>query len=111
MKVKIPKKVADALDYHKNLWTLMSPADRDLMLMSIPFALVHGQSLIIKNFAKENPSLYLQALANGYEPIMDIREELAQMLNEWLDKPYADVKGKDIQEFADTIVNHIQKQK
>ncbi|APC48978.1 hypothetical protein BME96_12595 [Virgibacillus halodenitrificans] len=108
MRVLVPKKVAEALDYHKEICKGMSPDTIDMILMSIPFSTVHGHALVLKQFAKQKPTLYLQAIANDYEPIVDIEEEVEQMLTDWLNKKYVDDEKTDVKNFARVVTNHIK---
>lgn len=112
MKVFIPKEVADALDFHREeLWKHLDQNTVDHMLMYIPSSLnVTEQTLILKKFANENPSTYLQAIANGYEPIRDLKEEVAQMLSDWMNTGYVEDEQTDIKNFANLVTDYIQQQ-
>lgn len=111
MKVLVPKKVAEAFDYYKETCKNMSKDTLDLTLMAIPFSPFskgNGQALILKEFAKESPTLYLQAIANGYEPTIDIKEEVAEMITNWLNKPYVGNEKRDIESFAKMVTTYFK---
>lgn len=110
-KVIIPRKVANALDEFLRDFCKLSAEDVALMLMAIPSMNTNGYTKILKEFAVENPLLYLQAITNGYEVELSIREELEDMLTTWLNKPYEDNEEKDIRDFARKIENYFQLQK
>ncbi|MCR1835001.1 hypothetical protein NSA56_11400 [Oceanobacillus caeni] len=111
MKVLVPKKVAEAFDYYKETCKNMSKDTLDLTLMAIPFSPFskgNGQALILKEFAKESPTLYLQAIANGYEATIDLEEEVEQLLSLWLNKGYVGDEKANVRNFAKVITNHIK---
>lgn len=110
-KVLIPRKVANAFDEFLRAFCKLSAEDVALMLMAIPSMNTSGNTKILKNFALENPLLYLQAIVNGYEAKISIQEELEDMLAAWLSKPYEDNEEQDIREFARKIENYFQLQK
>src|SRR5699024_4598824 len=108
--VKVPKEVATACDYHKNMWGGMSEDSHNLTFMAIPFSAVSGHALILRNYAKEHPTDYARALANGYEPEINVQDELAQMITMWLNKEYVGDEKKDIQNFAKMVTKYLQQQ-
>lgn len=110
MTVKVPEKVAESLDkLHRELHYL-SEDDRNMMCLMIPGIQVHGYAEIVKRFAKKEPTLYIKALANGYEPeTKNTREqEVAQMITAWLDKPYVNDEKTDIENFAKMVVKYFE---
>lgn len=111
MRMIVPVKVAKAFDYHKKMWKIMNPSDINLMFMAIPFARVSDrQTLILKKFAHQNPTLYLNAVLHGYKGHPSLEEELAEMISDWLDKPYVNDEKRDIEQFAEKVTNFFQQQ-
>ncbi|MCG3418987.1 hypothetical protein [Oceanobacillus jordanicus] len=106
--VKLPKDVANALDFHYNQWKTMSRDSINLMLMAIPVSMVHGPAQIIKEYAKDNPTTYLRAILHGYIPEIDLSSELEKMIKVWLDKPYVDNEQRDISNFAKMVTKLFQ---
>ncbi|GGJ51224.1 hypothetical protein [Virgibacillus salexigens] len=103
MPVRVPKKVAEAFDYHRELLEGMSEESKVLMFMSIPSSRVRGRALILKEFANKYPITFLDAVRNGYEAEIDIQAELSQMLTLWLEKPYVGNEQEDINNFAHMV--------
>lgn len=110
--IRVPKKVADALDYYKQ--NTPTQDSLKISLMAIPFLVPsntpNDHSLVLREFALKQPGEYLQAITNGYVPIINTREELANMINDWLNKPYKDGEQKDIKQFANKIFDFIKQQ-
>ncbi|EQB35021.1 hypothetical protein M948_18115 [Virgibacillus sp. CM-4] len=103
MPVRVPKRVAEAFDYHHKLWKWMSKESRVLMFMSIPSSCVEGKALILKEFANKYPITFLDAVRNGYEAEIDIQAELSQMITLWLEKQYVGNEQEDINNFAHMV--------
>lgn len=109
MEVKVPKKVAEAFDYHHRMWVAMSAESRNYLFMALPSTRsVQRESLVLKDYAQKNPTKYVQALANGYDPEINAQDEIEQMITEWINSPYADNKKKDIKDFARMVTKYFQ---
>ncbi|MGP4038351.1 hypothetical protein ACTWP4_00370 [Gracilibacillus sp. D59] len=108
--VKVPKEVAEAFSYHEQQFRNMPKATLHFVLMGIPFSVVHGQALVLKQYANSHPTQYLQAVLHGYVYKLDTKQELANMIEEWLNTPYEGTSREEVQMLADKIVNHFQKQ-
>lgn len=111
MRVKVPKEVAEAFDFHHECLNGMSDDEKTLMFMTIPSARVRGKATILRNFAMENPCKYIEALINGYEPEINIQDELSNMITLWLNKPYVGNEQEDIENFAHMVTKLFQQQK
>lgn len=112
-KVELPKEVFEAFERLKETWSVcLSEEEMNLMFLKITCTRVTRDALILKNFASENPTAYIKALANGYTVRADDTEkEVAGMIKKWLNTPYPDEgTDKDIMRFAQDLTNYIQKQ-
>ncbi len=106
--IKVPYEVAKAFDYHKELWSGMTRDDMNLMFMAIAISPVHGQALILKEFAQKNPSSYVQALANDYVAERNFEKEVTEMIDLWLNKPYVGDEKRDINNFAKMVTKYFR---
>ncbi|UUG68577.1 hypothetical protein YPHTV1_00015 [Halomonas phage YPHTV-1] len=106
--VKVPKEVAEAFDHFKKEWQTMSRDSINLMFMTIPAVTVHGQALVLKKYAHDQPTNYLKALVNDYIPEFNPEEEIEQMITTWLNKPYVGDEQRDVKEFAKMVVSYFK---
>lgn len=105
---KIPKEVAAAFDYHKELWKSTSDDSKALAFMAIPFSTVGGHALVLQNYAKKYPAAYAKAIANGYEAEINVHDELAEMIDMWLNKPYVGDEKRDVENFARMVTKYFR---
>lgn len=110
MEVKVPENVAIALDYHKETCKNMTEDTLNLMLIAVPFSTVHGRAATIKDYATKHPTTYIKAIANGYEPEINVQDELTEMITVWLNKPYVDDEKRDVKNFAKMVTKYFQQQ-
>lgn len=109
--VTVPVEVAKALDelYKISQWN--KPDDINLLLLMIPnMPVVVGPAVELKLFAREHPTTYIQAIANGYIAKRNLHQEVSDMINDWMNEPYVGNTQKDIEMFAKRLIDKLQKQ-
>lgn len=106
-KVLLPQEVYEAFERIKNSWAKhLNKDDFISMLLNVNTYGTTGDALVLKKFAATNPYEYVKALANGYKPAQsNIKDEVSQMIHEWLNVEYVDNEKKDIQLFAEKLTN------
>ncbi|UOQ85673.1 hypothetical protein [Gracilibacillus salinarum] len=110
-KVKVPKEVAEAFAFYEKQLETMPKKTVHFVLMAVPFSIVHGPAEVLKRFASNDPTQYLQAILQGYEARIDIEDELTAMITEWLNEPYyQDNEREDVKMLVNSIIGHLQKQ-
>lgn len=106
-KAELPREVFEAFQRIKRSWrNLVSEDDLNLLLLNINLYGTSGDTLILKEFAKEHPTEYIKALANGYKPKTDnINEEVSDMIQEWVNTEYVADEATDALLFAERLTS------
>jgi hypothetical protein len=111
-KVELPLDVYNAFENLKRTWgRLLKKEEMDVIFLNITHIAQVGDAVVLKKYALENATKYIQAVANGYE--LNSTDKLIcqvdMMLNIWLEEPYED-EEKDRYNFAKDITEFIKSQ-
>lgn len=112
-KVELPKEVFEAFERLEINWSrYLTKHEMNLMFLIIVGTHAAGDALTLKKFALNNPTAYINALANGYTVRSDdMEKEVADRIKKWVYTPYRDPDvDKDIMIFARELINYFQKQ-
>jgi hypothetical protein len=116
-KVEVPLEVYNALENLKRAWrNLLPPEDLNFILLNIQEVGQYGDGLILKRYARDNPTKYVKALANGYIPEARDRvaDDVKKFLSQWLEDYGASDDPEAQQEFANKVtlymMGHFAKQ-
>lgn len=62
----------------------------------------------LRKWARENPQMYIRAIANGYTSVeTKIEDEVADMIETWLGEEYGDDEAEDVRRFAEKLTNYL----
>lgn len=100
-KVLVPEKVYRAFENTKRAMSHIDSDQLNVLFLNIFTVGNVGDLKILKEYAKQNPTKYLQCLVCGYT--LDKQEVLRNMLTEWLSDPYVEDEEKDIEIFAERL--------
>jgi len=106
-KVEVPYEVYRAFENLKRSWrNLLPEKEAALLFLNVGFVAQTGDMLILKEYSQKEPINYIRALANGCVPSRKeqlIKEQLTEMIQHWLDKPYVGDEKRDVEHFASQI--------
>lgn len=106
-KVLVPKEVQDAFNNVKRSLYYVTKEELNLFLMTVPVIGKAGDLKVLAEYAKENPTQYLNALVFGYTS--NQKKVLVDMIHSWLNKPYVESEEKDVEDFAEMLITFFQK--
>lgn len=102
-KVLVPEKVFNAFENLKRDLAHLDNEQKNFMFLNI-CSIGHSEDQqVLKQYAADNPTKYLQCLVYGYA--LDKKEILKEMIAKWVDDPVEDDLKKDMELFADKVFN------
>lgn len=111
-KVVLPKEVYEALENCKRSWRRITDEDGINLMFVTVIGVASGEShdlATIKRFALDEPTKYIQALANGYAVEKDeLAKEVEQKITSWLNKPYLQEPIIEVPEFAEQLTSFMR---
>lgn len=104
-KAVLPLEVYEAFTRLEREWKkYLDKKSIDLLLLTLMSVHAVGDALVLKRFALENATTYLQAILNGYcKEEKSTEKAVATIIDNWLDAPHLGSKEEDIRAVAKEI--------
>lgn len=108
--VTVPAHVAEAFDYHRKAWRSLDFERSKILFMLLPAnGAANPYTETLKQYALKCPTHYMKAILYGYKPQVDLKTEIAEILDDWLNKPWREGKQTELERIATELIHHIQK--
>jgi len=109
--VIVPAEVAEAFKFYERPYGRFDREQQRLLLMLMPNSpTIPGHPAhVLKEFALNCPTRFMEAILYGCKPHIDIKEEVSSLLNDWLNQQRNGDGQVDVGRFAAELIHHIQK--